>query len=285
MKPAPFDYVAPTTIRDAIDALHVDSAKLLAGGQSLVPMLAMRLARPSVLVDLNRVPGLNDIHSSNGTVTIGSMTRIRTLESDPVIRHALPVLANIAGHVGHLAIRNRGTVGGSIVHADPAGELPLAMSVLDASFELEGPRGTRTTGADGFFQGALTTAIEADEILTEIHVPVPGPRARACFLELARRHGDFAIVAVMVLVTLDQAGAYTDVRIGIAGASPTAVRVRQAESKLQGARPSISAVDAAGALAAAAVEPSSDVHGTAAYRREMAETLTRRALLSASGIS
>lgn len=284
MKAAAFDYTAPTTVQEAIHSLNSagDAAKLLAGGQSLLPMLAMRLARPSLLVDLNRIKGLSEIHRKDGHLLIGAMTRHRDLETNQTIRQVVPILAHMAGHIGHVAIRNRGTVGGSIAHADPAAELPLAMTVLDARFTVQGPKGTRTLAPDQLFVGALTTSLAPDEVLTAIRVPIPSSSTHSSFLKLARRHGDFGIVAVLVVVELDKEGRYEDVRVGLGGANPVPVRARAVESMLVGEKPSETVVAAAAKAAVKEIEPSSDVHATAAYRREMVEVLVRRTLLAAS---
>ena len=286
MKPASFEYTAPATVQEAIQSLTSggDSAKLLAGGQSLMPLLAMRLARPSLLVDLNRVGGLAEIRRDDGHLVVGAMTRIRALERDPMVQQLIPILSHMAGYIGHVTIRNRGTVGGSLAHADPAAELPLAMSVLGASFIVEGPNGSRTLSAEQFFESAMTTTLGSADVLKEIQVPISSPSVRSSFLELARRHGDFAIVAVLAMIELDNKGRCSSVRLGVAGAAQLAVRIAEAESLMTGEVPSDSLVAACARAAAQAVEPTSDLHGSAAYRREMVETLGRRALRAASGL-
>lgn len=278
MKPAAFDYQAPSTLTDALSMLgDGEDTRVLAGGQSLVPLLAMRLAQPAMLVDLNGVGELAYVRRDNGHVAIGAMTRQRDAERDPLVRYLFPVLSEALGHVGHVTIRNRGTVGGSVAHADPAAELPAAMTALDASLVLTGPAGIRTVPAADFFQSYFTTAIEPGELLTEIRLPVPAAHSGAAFEELSRRNGDFAIVGVLAAVTLD-GGRVSAARIGVAGAAPTPVRPVAAEAVLVGAAPTGDVVEAAAAAVAEGINPVDDIHGTAGYRRKVSAVLTRRAL-------
>lgn len=279
MKPAPFDYHAPSTLDEAISLLgSVEDPKLLAGGQSLMPLLSMRLAQPASIIDLNRVADLAYIRRENGHLAVGAMTRQRTLELDPIAREAVPVLAEILGHVGHVTIRHRGTVGGSIAHADPAAELPAAAVALGATLIVAGPGGRRTIEARDFFTTYLTTALELDEILVEIRFPVPPSGTRYAFEELARRHGDFALGAVLALVRLDGSGHVEAATLAVAGANPVPLRVAAAEAALIGVEPTLATIAAAAAAVQAAVSPLSDVHAPADYRREIIGVLTRRAL-------
>jgi CO/xanthine dehydrogenase FAD-binding subunit len=214
VKPAPFDYAAPRTLDDAL-ALLGEDAKPLAGGQSLVPLLNFRLARPKLLVDLNGVEGLAGLRLRAGSLWIGALTRQRALESSRVVAEGWPVLRDAVGHVAHPAIRNRGTVGGSVAHADPAAELPCVLSALDARFHVRSRRGTRTLRHDEFFIGPLQSALEADELLIEIEVPAVAPGARQAFAEHARTHGDFALACVAIVGD----------RIGLGGVAPTPIVV------------------------------------------------------------
>ncbi|ADB52519.1 FAD binding domain-containing protein [Conexibacter woesei] len=279
MKPAPFDYVRPASVGDAIAALAADEdAKPIAGGQSLMPMLNMRLAQPTTLVDLNALPELSYVRREGGHLVVGGMTRQRLLEQDPAARDALPFLADVLGHVGHVAIRNRGTVGGSIAHADPAAELPLVAVALDAELVAQGPGGRRTIAAADFFRMFLTTALEPGELLVEVRLPTAAGGWTAGFEELSRRHGDFAIVSVLALVDVDGDGRASAARIAIGGANPVPLRAHAAEELLVGRPLDASAIAAASASAAVAVEPTWDVHGSAEYRREMTAVLVGRAL-------
>ncbi len=278
MKPPPFDYVAATSLDEAVAALqeHGDDAKLLAGGQSLVPLLAFRLARPSVLVDLNRVAGLDGLELADGELRVGAMARQRDVERLPGLRERCPLIPEAIELVGHVAIRNRGTVGGSLAHADPAAEWPALAAILDAELDLAGPGGTRTLPARDFFVSYFTTALQPDEVLTQIRLPLPNGRTGSCFLELSRRHGDFALAGVGALVTLGEDGSAADVRLGLIGVGDRPVRPAAAESALRGRVPDDAAIAEAAAAVAGEIEPNGDIHGSAEYRRHLATVLTRR---------
>ncbi|AIJ21208.1 FAD binding domain-containing protein [Amycolatopsis methanolica] len=283
MKPAPFDYVRAESVEHAVHALTGGDgdAKVLAGGQSLVPLLSMRLARPSVLVDINQVSDLDYVRLDGDVLRIGALTRHRTVETSPEVARHVPLLVDALRYVGHVTIRNRGTIGGSVAHSDPAAELPSVLVALDGRVVLEGPDGRREVAAADFFEGYLTTAAEPDELLTEIIVPVSPRGTGVCVQEQARRHGDFALVAVFSAVSLDAAGKVADVRLGIAGTNATPLRPERAESLLVGESPSEQAIAAAAAAAAAATGSVGDIHATAKYRTTVAEVLTRRALQGA----
>jgi carbon-monoxide dehydrogenase medium subunit len=283
VKPPPFDYAAPATVDEAVAALaeHGDEAKLLAGGQSLVPLLAFRLARPAALVDLNGVAGLDGAALEGDTLRIGAMTRQRVLERLPGLRERCAMISDAVDLIGHTAIRNRGTVGGSLAHADPAAEWTALALALDAEVDVHGPRGTRTVPADEFLVSYFTTALEPDEVLTEVRLPLPNGRSGSCFLELARRHGDFALAGVGALVTLDGDGAIADARLGLIGVGERAVRPRDAEAVLKGERPAEALYAEAAAAIDADIHPTGDVHASEAYRRRVAGVLTRRALATA----
>jgi carbon-monoxide dehydrogenase medium subunit len=282
MKPAPFDYLAPRTLDAALAALsdanvNADGeTKLLAGGQSLVPLLNFRLATPRRLIDLNRIPGLSGVREQDGGFTIGAMTRQNVLERDPHLARGVPLLSEAMPWVGHLAIRTRGTLGGSLAHADPAAELPAVAVCLDARLSMVSPRGQRSLTAEEFFVDYLTTRLEPDEILTEAWFPrVPAATGQA-WLEFARRHGDFALAGVGVSVTLDNEQ-ITDARIALTGVGATPVRARNAEQVLTGGRledrlPAV--VEAVRAV----LDPPADIHASSEYRVHLAGVLVERAL-------
>lgn len=283
MKPAPFDYAAPASLDEALAILSErgDDTKVLAGGQSLVPMLNLRLARPSLLVDLNRLPNLNYIRADEGSLSIGALTRQRAIERSDLIDSRFPLLGAATSYIGHPAIRNRGTVGGSLAHADPVSELPCVMLAADARMIVRGRSRERSIAADSFFQSIFTTALEPTEILVEVRVPDLPPFTGWGFEELARRHGDFAIIGVAALLSLGSAGAITSARLAYAGAGDRPLRARMAEQVLTGEKPSPAAFDAAARQAAREIDPPTDLHATADYRRTVATVLTRRALAAA----
>jgi aerobic carbon-monoxide dehydrogenase medium subunit len=283
VKAAPFDYVAPGSVDEAISALAGarGEAKVLAGGQSLIPVLAFRLARPSLLVDLNRIPELSYLRESDdGGLTVGAMTRTHELEISPLVAARWPLARDAAPHIGHRQIRNRGTVGGSIAHADPAAELPAVALATRATIVVRGPRGQRTISASEFFVSVFTTALASDEVVTEIRIP-PLPRGSGtAFVEVSRRQGDFALAGAAATVTFDGTvcARATLVLIGV-GASPIEIPVAGA---LRGTGVGESQVAVAAEQARALVDPSSDIHGNAAYRTELATVVGRRALLEAA---
>ena len=280
LKPPPFAYFAPTSLDEALSLLaeHGGDAKLLAGGQSLVPLLALRLASPSALIDLSGVPGLDYIQKDNGHVAIGAMTRERTVERSDVVRSSVPLLFDSVPLIGHLAIRNRGTVGGSAAHADPSAEIPAVAIALGAEVVVRSSaRGERVIPADDFFQGFFSTALESDEALIELRFPVAQPGTGVAFEEATRRHGDFAMVGAATSVCIEE-GHITDARIVAIGVADKPIRCREAEEPLIGLEPSRAAFEEAGAIAAGSVTPPSDLHGTSAYRTHLVRVLVRRAL-------
>ncbi|MDR7484474.1 MAG: xanthine dehydrogenase family protein subunit M [Armatimonadota bacterium] len=284
MKPAPFGYLAPRSREEALDALRRfgPEAKLLAGGQSLVPLLAMRLVRPSVLIDLNRVPDLAYVRPFRGGLAIGAMTRQRAVEADPLAADRIPLLREALRWVGHPQIRTRGTVGGSLAHADPSAELPAVAAALDARFVLASARGQRVVDAPRFFAGYLTTALEPDEMLVEVRLPALPAGAGWAFAEVARRHGDFALVGVAVVLGCDPDRRCTEARMAFTGVSHGPMRVVEAEQSLVGRRVTAAAAAETGRIAQAALEPHSDIHASAAYRRHVAGVLAARALEQAA---
>jgi CO/xanthine dehydrogenase FAD-binding subunit len=283
MKSPPFEYHVAESVEHAVGLLAElgDEAKVLAGGQSLVPLLHLRLARPAHLVDINGLTDLAHVHNGTG-VELGAMVRHADAERSDVVRTAAPLLAAAVRLVGHAAIRTRGTVGGSVAHADPAAELPTALTALDAELVVQSVRGTRSIGIDAFFHGFLTTALEPDELLTAIRVPAWPASTGWAFQEFSRRHGDFAIVGAATTMSLGADGRVTGARIALSGAGGVPVRAAEAEQILIGESPASELWAAAGARAAAAVDPPADLHGTAAYRRQLVATLTKRALEEAS---
>lgn len=284
MKPAAFSHFAPTDLREALSLLqeHGPDARVLAGGQSLVPMMNFRLARPTVLVDLNKIPDLAYIRDAGDHLAIGAMTRERAIENSDLVRTATPLLHDATLHIGHLPIRSRGTIGGSISNADPAAEYPATVLALDATLVAQSVRGERTIPAAAFFDGVMTTTLEPDEILTEIRVPKAPPGSGAALVEISRRHGDFALAGVAAQITLGD-DRVTDIRLAACGVGPGPIRLTEAEEILRDGGLTDDALAAAGQAASAAADPDGDVHATAAYRRKMAGVMTRRAVAKAAG--
>ena len=285
MKPPRFDYADPRTLGEAVALLeqHEGEAKLLSGGQSLVPLLNMRLARPAILVDLAKVAGLDHVREDGDTLAIGAMTRQRTVELSPVVKARHPMLHAATLHIAHPQNRNQGTVGGSLAHADPAAELPALALVLGAELRAMGPRGERTIGAADFFVTYLTTALEPAEILIEARFPMLPARTGWSVTEVARRHGDFALAGVMATITLDDRGRCATARLVLFGVGATPVRAPRAEQMLAGEKPEPSLLERAGRAASEEIdEPLSDVHASAEYRRDLARVLGRRALAEAA---
>lgn len=284
MKPAPFEYWAPTSVDEAVKALtgldDPGEAKIMAGGQSLMPLLNLRLSQPLHIVDLNGVAGMSDIRRDGDVLTVGAMCRQRAAERSAEVSSAVPLVVEALGNVGHPAIRNRGTMGGSIAHADPAAEMPTVALCLDAEMEVQGPSGGRVIPAVEFFDGFLTTALTEEEVLTGIRFPVDAPGSGSAFAEVARRHGDFAMVGVAVHVRLD-GDTVANARIAVSGVGLTPVRATGAEAVLRGATAGEDTCDAAAAAASSALRPTTDLHASGAYRRHVAGVLVRRALATA----
>lgn len=284
MKPAPFEYVAPSTLDEALQLLqaHAAEAKLLAGGQSLVPVMNFRLAQPSFIIDLNRLPELAYITPTGDGVRIGAMTRQSALEhSAAVARHA-PLLHAAVPYIAHPQIRNRGTIGGSLAHADPAGELPVVTVALNARFRLTRAAGSRWVDSADFYIGLFTTALAEDEILTEVHLPALPPRTGWAFQELARRHGDYAQAGVAALLTLDERGVCTAARLVFLNVGDIPMVAAEAAQLLVGQRVTPEAIAAAAQHAAQhEIEPAGDVHGSAEYKRHLSAVLARRTLQQA----
>ncbi|HWS08690.1 MAG TPA: FAD binding domain-containing protein, partial [Xanthobacteraceae bacterium] len=282
MKPAPFDYIAATSVDMAAAALADggDDAKIIAGGQSLVPLLNFRLLRPSILIDINRIESLAFISETATDIRVGALTRHYQLETSPVIARHLPVLSCAMTHVAHLAIRNRGTIGGSLAHGDPAAELPMMALLLDAELHIGSVSAARITAARDFFLDALTVDLNAGEIVTEIALPKLPPQTGWGFAEVSRRRGDFALAAAAATLAV-AAGAIVEARIALSGIGRTAVRAATAESLLVGHALEPPLVSQAIEAVRAAIEPDTDLHASADYRRHLAGVLTGRALAAA----
>jgi carbon-monoxide dehydrogenase medium subunit/6-hydroxypseudooxynicotine dehydrogenase subunit alpha len=280
VKPPQFTYHDPGTTEEALSLLaeHGDEAKALAGGQSLVPLLNFRLAHPEHLVDLNRIGSLAGIRRQEGHLQIGTMTRQSRLEASELVAGNWPLLTEALTYVAHAQIRNRGTVGGSVAHADPAAELPVAFTALDASFRVASVRGERSIAPADFFVTHLTTTIEPDELLVGIDVPPLPERTGHAFTEFARRHGDFALGGAAVLITVDAAGACSRAAIALLAAGPVPIRPVAAEQALVGRRIDAAVAAEAAALASDGVSPTGDIHGSAEYRKHLVGVMVKRAI-------
>jgi carbon-monoxide dehydrogenase medium subunit len=283
MKLPPFDYEAPETVSEAVELLaeYGDEASVLAGGQSLIPLLALRLARPAVLIDINGVTQLSGVSTVDGWLTIGAMTREYVAEESESVTDTVPLLAAALPFIGHEAIRSRGTIGGSLAHADPAAELPAVARALDAEFVVRGPAGERVIPAAEWFEGYLMTSRRPDELLVEVRFPTAAGDTGVSFQEVARRHGDFAIVGLAASLTLSH-GAISDARLAFAGLSDVPVRADAAEDLLAGERPSTKLFDEAARRATADADPPGDLHGSSDYRKTVAAALVRRGLRAAA---
>jgi len=283
MKLPPFDYQAPETVSAAVELLaeHLDEASVLAGGQSLIPLLAMRLAHPAVLIDINGIDELSGVTVTDGWVGIGAMTREYVAEESGTVAESLPLLAAALPLIGHEAIRSRGTIGGSLAHADPAAELPAVARALDAEFVVRSQSGERVIPAADWFEGYLTTSRRPDELLVEVRFPAAGRGTGISFQEVARRHGDFAVAGLAASLTLSD-GAISDARLAFAGISDVPVRATDAEELLVGERPSPELFDEAARLATRDIDPPADLHGSSDYRRKVAAALVRRGLRAAA---
>jgi aerobic carbon-monoxide dehydrogenase medium subunit len=285
MKPPRFDYLAPSSLEEALSILdrHSEQAKVLAGGQSLVPLLNFRLARPAHLVDLNEIPGLDGVRVHDGRLIIGAMTRQRAVETSALVRAHCPLLAEAMPRIGHVQIRNRGTVGGSLAHADPAAELPAVVAALGGELVLRRAGGERVMKPEQFFVTYFTTAADPTELLVEVRLPAIPPRTGSAFLEVSRRHGDFALVGVAAMVTVDETGVCTNSALALTGVGPTPVVARDEAGALVGVRPTPEAFDDVGRRVSTRVHPDSDLHASSEYRQHLAGVLTKRALAQAAG--
>ncbi len=283
MKPPPFDYRRPTSLSETLDLLsqHGDDAKILAGGQSLLPMMSLRVARPEMLIDVGRVSELDTITEVDGAIAIGALVRHRAVETSDLVRRTVPVLHQAMPHVGHRAIRTRGTLCGSIAHADPAAEAPAVCLATGATMVAASTSGEREIAAADFFDGFLTTALRPDELLREVRFPTATANHGCAVLELSRRHGDYAIAGLACTLAVTD-GSITSAALAFLGLGSTPVRVGDAEAVLVGNPPGDEVFAEAAAVTSSSVSPGSDMHATAAYRRHVAATLARQGLAQAA---
>jgi carbon-monoxide dehydrogenase medium subunit len=284
MKPAPFKYIAATSLEHALalKAEYGDDAKFLAGGQSLMPAMNFRLAQPAILIDINRIDGLGAIRPRDqGGACVGALVRYRTLERDSGLKAMFPLIAEALPHIAHPQIRNRGTIGGNLSHADPASELPAIAVALGARFHIQAAKQERWLEASHFFVGGLTTDLQPDEMLVEIELPLPRPHTGSCFMEVARRRGDFAIVGVAAMISLDQLDECTRVRLAFCGVGETPIDASSAADVLMGRALTEQAFRDVAASVQTMIDPGGSVHATADYQRHIAGVLTERALQTA----
>jgi len=282
MIPAPFEYFAPASLREALGLLsdYKDDVKLLAGGQSLVALMKLRLAKPKYVIDLNRIPGLNYIRAEKDSIRIGALATHAEIEQSETIRRNCPLLSEAAATIGDAQVRNQGTLGGSLAHADPAGDMPAAILALDAEMKAAGPAGERWIKAEDFFVGFLTSSLEPEEILTEIKVPV-FPGSRSAYLKAAQRASGFAVVGVAVRLRLGANSACEDIAIGVTGVADKAYRARDAENILKGNKPEDGLLERAAAKALEGVDPLEDINGSKEYRAHLARVYIVRAIRAA----
>jgi CO/xanthine dehydrogenase FAD-binding subunit len=280
MKPPPFKYVVPASLEEALSlkASHGDDARFLAGGQSLVPMLNFRVVQPAVLIDLNPLTQLSGITRANAALRIGALTRYRTLERDSLVAEALPLVREALPHIAHPQIRNRGTLGGNLAHADPASELPAIVLALEGRLRARSTSGERWIAARDFFVGPLTTALRSDELLADIELPVRAKRSGFCFVEVSRRRGDFAMMGVAVALTLGMLGQCNQARLVLCGAGDRPIDVSTAVSALVGRSIDPAGIDHVAASVQQSIDPPGNVHASKGYQRHLAGVLVKRAL-------
>ncbi|WHY72033.1 FAD binding domain-containing protein [Fictibacillus enclensis] len=278
MKPAKFNYYRPKDLPEALSLLESSGfdGKIIAGGQSLVPIMNMRLATPECLIDINGLQDLNFIESDDHVLKIGTMTRQNTVETSQLIKDQCGLVTEAVAHIGHLQTRNRGTIGGSIVHADPSAELPLVMMALNGTLHISSEDETRSVKAEDFFLTFLTTDMMPNEMLTEVHLPIWKGRVGSSFQEVARRHGDFALVAAACQLELDAHDRISDIRLALGGVEAIPLLISDAKELLAGERLTDAALQKVADVVAGSVEPESDLHASAAYRTQLAKVLTTR---------
>lgn len=283
MKPGAFEYHRPESVGEAVDLLHryPGDTKILAGGQSLVPLMNFRLAEPQRLIDVGGLDELSHVSVENGTLRIGAMVRQSAIEDSRLLAEKCPLLVEATRFIGHRPIRNRGTIGGSLAHADPAAEYPAALVALEGEVRATGPTRTRTIPASDLFLTFCTTTLAADELLTEVRIPIPSRRTGYAFAELTRRHGDFAVVGVAVIVSVDERGVCDDCRIALAGVGQTPLRCREAENLLKWNEPNPELIQDVCERCTASADPLDDLHASASYRRAMVGVFVGRALRTA----
>jgi len=280
MIPRSFEYFSPRTLDEAIALLQKlgPEAKLLSGGQSLIPMMKLRLVSPEYIVDINRIPGLDYISESDGHLKIGALAREHQLESSETVQTKFPIIADTAKVIADPLVRSQATVCGNLAHGDPANDHPATMLALGATVVATGPKGQREISIDDFFPGLFTTALEAEEILTEIRVPIPPPKSGGAYLKLERKVGDFATAGVAVQITLDDAGACKRAGIGLTNVGFTPIKAKQTEAFLTGKKLDEATIQQAGEMAASESQPMDDIRGSADYKRDLVRVLTTRAL-------
>ena len=278
MIPAPFDYFSPSTVKEAIALLHQygDDAKILAGGHSLIPMMKLRFANPSHLIDLNNIPGLSYIKEEGGVLKIGAMTREVDLEESKLIQSKFPIFKDVTKLIADPQVRNMGTLGGNLAHGDAANDHPAVMLALNAQLVITGAEGNRTIPIDEFFFGFYTTAIQHGEILTEIQIPLPGPKTGSAYNKMERKVGDYATAGVAVQITLNSKGACEKVGIGLTNVNATPLRASRSEEVLLGNVPTAEAIEKAALYASEDCNPSSDLRGTEEFKRHIVKTITSR---------
>ena len=283
MIPPSFEYLRPKTVPEAVAMLqqHGDEAKILSGGQSLIPMMKLRLARPGVLIDINRISGLSYVKEEGGYLKIGGLTREAEMESSPLVRSKYPILLDTAHVIADPQVRNMATVAGNLAHGDPANDHPATMVALGAQVIATGPKGERVIPIEDFFVSLFATALQHEEILTEIRIPVPPARSGGAYFKLERKVGDFATAAVAAQLTLDEKGVCQSVGIGLTNVGPTPVKARKAEEFLRGKKPDESNIAQAAQLAADESTPSPDLRGPVEYKKGLVKELTKRALTRA----
>lgn len=283
MKPAAFTYLAPRTRKEAVDLLgrYGDRAKLIAGGQTLVPMMNFRLVRPEFLIDLNRIGDLGYIKECDGALAIGALTRHREIEKSELVQRLCPLASQAVPHIAHSVIRNRGTIGGSLAHADPAAEWALVVTALNGELVLEGPRGIRTVPAAEFFVAQLTTVIESDELLVEVRLPILSARYGVAFTEINRRHGDFALTSVAAQIKLADDGTLDQFMLALGAVTDVPLNVSHYGERFKGRPIDEATFDGIEVEIAAGIEPIADIHASAAYRKDLVEVLVPRTLKAA----
>ena len=283
MYPAAFEYHSPTSVKDALGLLGKlgDDAKILAGGHSLIPMMKLRLAQPKHLVDLRKVPGLSGIKEDKGALAIGAMTTHWQVESSALVKSKVPALCEVAGIIGDPAVRNLGTVGGSLAHADPAADWPAIMIALGAEMVCEGPKGRRTVKVDDWFKGLMATALGDDELLVEVRVPLLATGSGAAYMKFPHPASRFAVVGVAAAVTLDKQGTCTKASIGVTGAGTKAVRAKGVEAGCTGKKLDAAAIEAAAQKAADGVDVQADLQGSVEYKAHLCRVFAKRALTEA----
>jgi carbon-monoxide dehydrogenase medium subunit len=280
--PGPFDYHSPTTLEEAVALLgeHGENAKILAGGQSLIPAMRFRLAMPETLIDINRLTDLDTVRQDNGSLVIGGLTRESALEESPLVQESYPLLGDTARVIADPLVRNMATVGGNLAHADPANDHPATMLAYNAEIVAHGPKGTRTIPIDEFFVGLFETALQPNEILTEIHIPSPDGNSGGAYIKFERKVGDYAISAVAVQLTMD-GDTVARARIGLTNVSPVPMRATDAEQTLTGQAVTEEVLETVGKAAAAQCDPSADLRGSVDYKRDLTRVLAKRAIRKA----